>query len=108
MFEVRQKVVCIHQDRYMKRLEQYGNTIPTIGEVYTIRTIEPPLRKEHTDPCYFRLMEIKNLNFLYINGEGECEFGSMNFRPLVSDHTEFFRALTAPSELSRFKDSIDV
>jgi hypothetical protein len=90
------KVVCIH-----KVAPVHGETIPTIGAVYTVRDVV-----DYGDEVGLRLVEIINSVASYSDGRTEAAFIVYCFKPTVTITVEddlkahFSHLLDAPLRVS--------
>lgn len=78
---------------------QCGETVPTVGRIYTVRDIEPSHDPAFAE-LFIRLNEIINSPRLYENGFHECNFSIEAFRPIDDSAIDIFReiARTAPHD----------
>ncbi|KQZ49739.1 hypothetical protein ASD54_12435 [Rhizobium sp. Root149] len=90
-FTVGMKVVCIRPSGHLE-FSCCCNTVPELGQVYTIRQIE---KNPANGEIYFRLEEIVNPPRYYAEGYGEYCFHRSWFRPVVERKTDIsiFRAM---------------
>lgn len=93
-FHVGMKVVCVHT---FNTLRLPGETYPVVGNVYTIRDIQP-----HAEQIGLRLEEI--INPLYYNDDTQdCIFSSIRFRPVTKTSIDIFTAMLAPAPKQRVR-----
>jgi hypothetical protein len=96
MFHVGQRVVCVAN--VIEDTDDYaqGETVPVVGQVYTIRSIE-----DYPDGPSATLEEIVNrpLEYELFDGScdvGECDFPIYNFRPVKTTNIDVFLKMLEP------------
>lgn len=88
-FRVGQKVVCIGEFKKLMPFE----TLPTLGQVLTIRDISPGKEIENFGKFYLRFEEIHNEPYDFNDVMSEVCFISTKFRPVISNGMKTINAI---------------